>query len=502
MIGNTIWNFVGYGWMLVISFFAMPYIVRELKAELYGVYALVGVVVGYFAFLQLGIGSASVKYISEHLAKKDEAGARAVFWSCVYVYFFMGTLAAAMIWFLSPAIVSRVLKMPETLAPAATFALRAAGVGFGVSMITVVVSGVLKAAGRFGPLNRIGMVLGTLQTLGAVVLLKLGFSLKEIVVANVATQFLGAGLYWRYAALAVPALSVPSRWDTAVFVKMLKYGGFITVTTVIGPFLSNAEKLFLTALRSSAALTYYYVPFSVVKYLSVIPSSLASVLFPAYSFYQCADSGDVVNRELHFKSTVYVFFISWFPALFFIFFGERFLGLWMGEDFAVKSAGVLSMLSLAGVINATAYPSITAIQGYGKPAIPALFHAAQAVVYLPLAYFFVARFGARGAAAVWLGRVAVDAMLLQAASCRLLGVGLGEWYLRMARRIFLPSAAVASALGLLRIMNPQFLSVSGIGGILSIFTAYAVMVWFFGLDSNDKRRARFFILNFRGERLS
>jgi hypothetical protein len=44
-------------------------------------------------------------------------------------------------------------------------------------------------------------------------------------------------------------------WDTEILVHLLKFGGFVTISAVVGPILTNIEKIFLTSLRSISALT-------------------------------------------------------------------------------------------------------------------------------------------------------------------------------------------------------------------------------------------------------
>ncbi|MCX5707980.1 MAG: hypothetical protein NTY14_03245 [Candidatus Omnitrophica bacterium] len=69
MMKNVIWNFIGQIWMVVLAFFATPFIVRSLNVNFYGIYTLVGVIIGYFSFLQFGLGTATVKYVAQYFAE-------------------------------------------------------------------------------------------------------------------------------------------------------------------------------------------------------------------------------------------------------------------------------------------------------------------------------------------------------------------------------------------------------------------------------------------------
>ena len=161
------------------------------------------------------------------------------------------------------------------------------------------------------------------------------------------------------------------------------------------------------------------------------------MIFPAFSSLQAIGEDDM-NRDLSYRSTLYLCFPYAFLALFFLFFGKSFIGAWMGGDFAERSSGILAVLAVAGFINASALPAFTALQGLGKPHIPAIFHVAELIIYLPVSYFCIRRFGGLGAAAAWLMRVSLDAILLSRALTGIFKISIWSWYGGILRRVLGP----------------------------------------------------------------
>jgi len=51
LVRNVFYNFISQSWFLILAFITIPYIVRKLGTDAYGILSLVGVVLGYFAFL-------------------------------------------------------------------------------------------------------------------------------------------------------------------------------------------------------------------------------------------------------------------------------------------------------------------------------------------------------------------------------------------------------------------------------------------------------------------
>ena len=76
LIRNISYNFLSYFWFAILALIFTPYIVKNLGTDAYGILAIVSVIVGYFALLDLGFGGATLKYVSEYYAKKeyDEVG--------------------------------------------------------------------------------------------------------------------------------------------------------------------------------------------------------------------------------------------------------------------------------------------------------------------------------------------------------------------------------------------------------------------------------------------
>lgn len=495
LISNIMWNFFGQAWMLVITLLAMPFIIHGLGVDLYALYVLIGVIIGYFGFLQFGFGAASVKYIAQYFSDKDEVNIKKTFWSCLFVYVLMGLLGAIIIASSADVLVARFLKIPAELKELSALVLKISSLGFLVSMLLGVISGVMQAIGRFDILNRVGIILTTAQMVIAVFLLKFGFSLRDIVIANIAIQMCGIYIYWNYTVKLLPFLIKPAV-DMVTLKRLFKFGSMVTVSGIVGPVLLDIEKIFLTMFRPMSALTYYSVPYAIVSRFSVIPSAFLSVLFPAFSYFDNADSGGT-NNDLYYRSTLYILFCYAFFMIFFVIFGKPFFTLWLGDDFAAKSTNILIILFTAGLINVIAWPSFTFLQAIGKPHIPAAFHLIETVIYVPAAWVLISRFGGYGAAFAWLLRVIFDTLLLHISSSIVLKERVIAWYGRLFYRGLPPLLVSGFLFWQLKSLGFGLIDPLNIAGILIVFIIYAYIVWKWGLDDIARKEALEFWINLK-----
>ncbi len=58
------------------------------------------------------------------------------------------------------------------------------------------------------------------------------------------------------------------------------YGGWMTVSNVIGPLMVVWDRFVIGAIIGSAAVAIYVVPFNFVWQILIVPAALTSALFP------------------------------------------------------------------------------------------------------------------------------------------------------------------------------------------------------------------------------
>ena len=65
--------------------------------------------------------------------------------------------------------------------------------------------------------------------------------------------------------------------------RLLEFGGWVTVTSIIGPLMVVLDRFAIGALLGAKAVTYYTVPFQLAEKTTVLPDALSAALFPRLS---------------------------------------------------------------------------------------------------------------------------------------------------------------------------------------------------------------------------
>lgn len=495
LIRNTLWNFTSQSWLLVLAFVTIPYIVHKLGTDAYGVLSIVGVLIGYFSFLDLGLGQAVIKYVSEYYAKKDYDTIRKIIGTALAVYFLMGFIGATAIASLTSILVTKVLKVPSNLINVSSFVFYISALGFLINMPLNVFGSIPKALQRFDITNKIGIFIGTLQILLTVLLLYLGYFLKQIVIMNLLISILSIFIYVFVSKKLLPQIQIKLAFSKNMFGKLFKFGGFITISRTTALIATQLGKFLIGVFHPISLVTYYTVPYMLASKLWMIPRNIVSATFPATSELFSRNQRKALH-ELHLRSTKYIMAGVVPMTVLLIIFANQILGLWMGPDFAAKSTFSLRMLALATLVSSSAWTSITATNGAGRPDIPAKVHMLQSIINAIFCFLLIPRWGINGAAVAWLIHHIVGIPII-------IGVT-NRQVVKMSNLQFIKSGlAMPLVLGGLipSFFIPLRSFMSSLTILLGLFIligiVYFAVLYFSIFDSKDKRAVSSFLSNIK-----
>ena len=410
MARNTLLNFFGQAVPLVIGVITIPFIVRGLGTERFGLLSLAWVVLGYSSVFDLGLGRATTKFVAESLAKGERNKIPYVVWTAVTGQALLGLLVGIGLIAITPLLVKRVLNIPPNLIKEAKVTFYFLSLSVPIVMISRSFRGVLEASQRFDLVNAVRIPVSSCAFLLPLIGVLLGIGLTEIVALIMLVNFGALVAFMLLNFHLAPELKRYSL-SFALFPRLFSFGGWITVTNVVSPILVYLDRFLIGSLLSIAAVAYYSAPYEAMTRLTIIAGSLAMTLFPAFSSLD----GVKDNRRfmILFVHSIKCIFLALVPIVVGIWlFAREILLLWLGPDFAVESTGVLQILALGVLVNSLARIPIALLQGGGRPDLPAKFHLFELPLYIGTLWLFVNKWGVIGAATSWTLRVTLDAFLL------------------------------------------------------------------------------------------
>lgn len=481
---NTLLNLLGQAVPLLVGIATIPFIIHGLGTERFGLLALAWVVAGYFTVFDLGLGRTVTKYAAEALGRGGREKVPGILWTAVAAQAVTGLAGALALAGATPFLVERVLSIPPALAgeARATFYLLAPSVP--IVFVSASLSGVLEAAQRFDLVNAVRAPSSALTFLLPVAGLALGLDLPGIVAMIVLGRLAALGTLVLLGFRVFPGLREFS-CHRSLLPRLLAFGGWVTLSSVVSPVLVYLDRLLVASLLSVAALAYYAAPYEMATRLWIVPVSLVMAIFPAFSALEGRGDRQYL-AALFTRSVKYVLLALGPVALGLALFAEAILRAWLGEEFAAQGAPVLQILALGVLVNSLAQIPYALLHGAGRPDLPAKFHLAQLPFYAGVAWVLIGHFGIAGAAAAWTVRVAVDALLLFLAAGKVFAL---SGRLLAANGVTLTGLVLfllaGAAYGLSSLMDTHPLAVRS-GAFAALLGAFAWVSWKTLLDASDR----------------
>ncbi len=392
----------------VIAIVTLPFIVRGLGFDGYGILSFSIVIFTTLTIIDMGVGRTSTKFIAECVEKGDRERIRSVFWTSFYLQFVTGVLVGLFIYLFSSRIF-RVMKVPNIDRGDLNVVLIILCSSAPVILCLSTVRGALEAAQRFDVTNVLKIAVNLSTYLVPLLFLRLRLNIPDIVGALFLVRLLCLALFLGMCYRIYPSLGIYPRNAKASLRSIVRFTSWIAVSNIIIPILCQVDKYFIVGSESFHRLSFYTIPFEVINGIWIIPSSIAAVVYPAFSYYRENASA---SEDLLYYSSKYIMVLL-LPLIVFLFmFSEEILLLWQGAEVARNSAGVLRILLLGVFINSISWVPVNMLTGQGRPDIVAKIHMAQIPLYIVVAYFLIRKYSIGGAAVAFTLRVSFETLLI------------------------------------------------------------------------------------------
>ncbi|MCX6563023.1 MAG: flippase [Candidatus Aminicenantes bacterium] len=415
---NTFMNLAGLALPVIVGVATIPLTIRLMGTERFGILSLAWVVFGYFSYLDLGLGMATTRFVAEALGKRDMEQIPRYFWTTVTFQAFMGFLGAAALSLSAPYLIDHVLNIPAGFIRESKTTFYLLAVSLPPVLVSASFRGALEARQRFDLVNLVKIPSSVLNyglpSLGAA----LGLKLPGIIVLLIITRLLTLVVLIVLCFKVFPVLRRRFVFQSQALKPVLRYGIWVMVSNALGPILVYLDRFLIGALLTVTAVSFYTAPYEAVMRLGIVPYSLLMTLFPMFSALQ--GGGDEKLKRFFFRQSVKFLLVSMgFVAVILVFFADRFLGLYLGAEYALKGTLVFQIIAVGFFLYSLTIVPYGFLQGIGRSDLVAKFYLAELVVYVPLAWLTIRAWGIAGAALAWTTRVAMDMVLMFIAARKL-----------------------------------------------------------------------------------
>lgn len=369
VLKNTTYNIIGNAWGVSVVLFLTPYIVHHIGAERFGIWALVGIISGYFGLLDFGVGQSFVKYIAEFYTKNEYSKISQLVSMGTVLYFVFTVIVT---WFASLFIIPivSIFKIPHNLYGEAIPVFLIGIALFGLSNAFSAFAALQTGLQRMDISNKVSMAMSVPNIAGVILCMEKGYGLTGLMVNNAIIFIVTTIVHIVIAFKLFPELRFdPFSFNKDVLFKMFGFGYKMQIAKISGFVATQTDKILICCFLSVGLVTVYQLGYAIVSYAMIIPGLMVSALMPAFSEIDArGERGRLISAYL--QSTKYVTFIAVPIFIFLIVSASQIMDLWMGPGYE-KSAFVMQILAIGWMINAIAQVGASASMAIEKPELMA-----------------------------------------------------------------------------------------------------------------------------------
>jgi O-antigen/teichoic acid export membrane protein len=392
-LNNAGWNAFVTIWNIGISFVITPLMIRHLGIPQYGLLLLVWSVTGVLTITNLGIGEATLRYVSHHLADRNMAGVNRVFGSTLAFYVLV-CLAVSLALVPASDTVATFIRMPPEAHSEVGWMLRAAALLFSVGMISNAFRSIPMALQRYDIASKVGFIQGFVRTVGFAVIVLLGYGVLYVIWWDVLVAIAILMVNVVLARRLLPGIEVRPKMSLPGFRETLSYGVFSFLTNIFLNAYRESGKLILGNHVGPSGVAFLGTPDSIAYRLYMVVVSGVETLMPRFSAVRNVEQAKTLlgNATQAALAVAVVLFVPMGTLM------PDFLRLWINKDFAMHSAAAGRLLAISLIAPAGFAVIATYYRGIGKPGFVTVILALAGLVVLGSSVLLVRDYGPAGVA--------------------------------------------------------------------------------------------------------
>jgi O-antigen/teichoic acid export membrane protein len=440
---NALFGLSGFAYAAALAVVITPILVHGLGPVYYGIFALSAAALGFVGMLDLGMGTALVRFLSSSVARGEVEEPRRLVQASTAFYGIVGVVGFAVMVLLGLVFAPALFHLGPHDLSIARFALIVSGGAFAFDTVGRTFSAIPLALQRSGVAAAVRIGTGTAGAAMTAAVVTSGLGLRWLVTGYALVDVGGLFLAVAVARRVLPGVTLWPRWDPERIRRLMTFSGWVFLANISAFVIFQFDRLMLGALASVSEVTYYAVPSSMASYLYAATTSLAAIVIPA--------TGDLIARgerlpveRLYRRATRLCLLFVGSLGIPVLVFAHPLLELWLSRGFATKSSLTLQLLVLTFMFFSLTIVPYNVLVAGGFPRIVGVLNLCIAAVNVVLIFVLIPRYGATGAAVAYLVSVLLFPLFIWYAETRILELQRPRWLSSVWR--VLPPLAVQGAL--------------------------------------------------------
>jgi len=396
-IKNVSFNSLGFIFQVILVVIATPIILNSLGKEIFGVWILINSIIGYFSFTQ-GISNSTIKYISEYYTKKDFKKINSIYTFSILVFGFSALFLSFSLYLCSDIIISSNLFMVSNgYQNIAIKSFQLASIILFLSIVHSIFDSILKGIQRFDLFNIISIVMIFKTYIGYIVLVKLGFSIIEMLYLTLFIKIVRLFISYFFCKKYISSLKINFNYSRSFFKEFKIFSYYSIGSSFFGQLTNHLDKFMISSFIGFSSLSFYAIPNRLLVRIKGFVNKIYEVCFPKFSeMVVNSNESELISFYKQISKITLVISITIFLPV--VLYSFQIINIWIGYDYALKGYEVMILLSIGSFLNITSGLSTQVNLGLGFPKVNTFFSFITSFLNIILIIPFIFYWGIKGAA--------------------------------------------------------------------------------------------------------
>ena len=403
LAANILANLAGQGWSTIISLFVIPFYIKLLHIEAYGLIGFYGILQTLSQVLDLGLSPTINREMARYSDRAEKAGeARDLVRTLEVAYWAIGICIGVAVIISAPLIANHWLKTRAIPVSDVQRTLILMGILMALQWpINLYGSGLMGLQKQLA-LNIVSISMSAVSSGGAVLILWLvsptitAFFTWQILVAAINVAVFPF-LLWR----SLPPSDRAPHLDFGLVRNVRRFAAGMAGLGLSGIILAQLDKVILSKLLSLEIFGYYSVAGALGRGLYVLITPVFNAFFPRFSALAVRDDGDALKHLYHLGSQLMAALIIPVGVVVSLFSYDVLLLWTRNADTARNAALVASLLVIGTILNGLMNLPYALQLAYGWTELGLYINSFFIVVLVPALVYATLHYGPVGAAGVW-----------------------------------------------------------------------------------------------------
>jgi O-antigen/teichoic acid export membrane protein len=375
-----------------------PLLVRSLGAPRYGLLMMFMAVPAFLGNIDFGLGAGGVLSMGRAIETDDTRKAVLLHRELITIFSLLGLVLSAAVWLAAPAIVGTLGMSQAVDEPQARILVHLGACALLLSILTASVSILPRAVEQFPRITLIQVLAKIVLWLGVAALTFRGGGLVPIFRWVLAVEFLVLIVYVAWNMQLLPALSWLPILRFREVRDLISFSSHAFIAQLTSSFAYHMDKFLLAYFLGPASVAYYSVAVGSASKILTLAGVMSAFVFPRAVGLNAVAATDAL-RALYLRASRFTLLVLaplLVPGLLLT---PALLRVWLGPEFAAKSAAPMQLLIVAYFFSAVSVVPSHIYNGKGNSRISAIYATIGTLMNVSLCVVLIPRFGITGAAA-------------------------------------------------------------------------------------------------------